>query len=156
MREKACVVDVNGDTAKVVVTRHSACSKCNKDCILGMEGSHEQDEMYIEVQTDKMVGVGDTVSIEMNDSSLVIGSLLIYILPLLFFVGGYFIGARLSFLFGAISKELTGIISSFIFLYLSFLLTQRIDKRVSKSKRFQSEIVSIISKNEKEGQDVIK
>ena len=148
MREKACVVDVTGDTAKVVVTRHSACSKCNKDCILGMEDSHEQDEMYVEVKSKKDVEVGDTVSIELKDSSLVLGSLMIYLIPLLFFVGGYFIGARLSWLFGTLSAEVTGILSSFIFLYFSYRLTKQIDKRISKSEKFQSEIVNIVSKNE--------
>jgi len=148
MREKACVVDVKGDTAKVVVTRHSACSKCNKDCILGMEDSHEQDEMYVEVKSKKNVEVGDTVSIELKDSSLVLGSLMIYLIPLLFFVGGYFIGARLSWLFGTLSAEVTGILSSFVFLYLSYRLTKKIDKRISKSEKFQSEIVNIVSKNE--------
>jgi len=148
MREKACVVDVTGDTAKVVVTRHSACSKCNRDCILGMEDSHEQDEMYVEVKSKKNVEVGDTVSIELKDSSLVLGSLMIYLIPLLFFVGGYFIGARLSWLFGTLSAEVTGILSSFVFLYLSYRLTKKIDKRISKSEKFQSEIVNIVSKNE--------
>lgn len=148
MREKACVVDVTGDTAKVVVTRHSACSKCNKDCILGMEDSHEQDEMYVEVKSKKNVEVGDTVSIELKDSSLVLGSLMIYLIPLLFFVGGYFIGARLSWLFGTLSSEVAGILSSFVFLYLSYRLTKKIDKRISKSEKFQSEIVNIVSKNE--------
>lgn len=148
MREKACVVDVTDDTAKVVVTRHSACSKCNRDCILGMEDSHEQDEMYVEVKSKKNVEVGDTVSIELKDSSLVLGSLMIYLIPLLFFVGGYFIGARLNWLFGTLSAEVTGILSSFVFLYLSYRLTKKIDKRISKSEKFQSEIVNIVSKNE--------
>lgn len=148
MREKACVVDVKGDTAKVMVTRHSACSKCNRDCILGMESSHEQDEMYLEVKSKKNLEVGDTVNIELKDSSLVLGSLMVYLIPLLFFVSGYFIGARFSFLFGSLSKELTGILSSFVFLYLSYRLTKKIDKKVSKSEKFQTEIVNIVSKNE--------
>src|SRR6056297_1505846 len=148
MREKACVVAVDGDTAKVVVTRHSACSKCDKDCILGMEDSHEQDELYVEVKSKRDVEVGDTVNIELKDSSLVIGSLMIYLIPLLFFVGGYFIGVRLSWIFGTLSNEVTGILSSFFFLYLSYRLTKKIDKRISKSEKFKSEIVNIISKNE--------
>jgi positive regulator of sigma E activity len=113
-----------------------------------MEDSHEQDEMYVEVKSKRDVEVGDTVNIELKDSSLVIGSFIIYLIPLILFVVGYFIGARLSFLFGALSSEATGIISSFVFLYLSYLLTKRIDKRISQNKKFQSEIVNIISKNE--------
>ncbi len=149
MREKACVVDINGDQAKVVVTRHSACSKCDKDCILGMEESHEQDSIYVEVNNEKNAEVGDTVSIELKDSSLVMGSLIIYLIPLIFFVGGYFVGVRLNFLMGSISNELGGIITSFIFLYISFLLTRKIDKKISKSNKFKSEMVGIISKNNK-------
>jgi len=149
MREKACVVDINGDQAKVVVTRHSACSKCDKDCILGMEESHEQDSIYVEVNNEKNAEVGDTVSIELKDSSLVMGSLIIYLIPLIFFVGGYFVGVRLNFLMGSISNELSGIITSFIFLYISFLLTRKIDKKISKSNKFKSEMVGIISKNNK-------
>lgn len=147
MREKACVVDINGNQAKVVVNRHSACSKCDKDCILGMEESHEQDSIYVEVNNDKNAEVGDTVSIELKDSSLVMGSLIIYLIPLLFFVGGYFVGIRLNFLTGSISQELTGIISSFVFLYLSFLITRKIDKKISKTNKFRSEMVGIVSKN---------
>lgn len=147
MREKACVVDINGNQAKVVVTRHSACSKCDKDCILGMEESHEQDSIYVEVDNDKNAEVGDTVSIELKDSSLVMGSLIIYLIPLLFFVGGYFIGVRLNFLMGSISEQLSGIITSFLFLYISFLFTRRVDKKISKSNKFKSEMVGIISKN---------
>lgn len=147
MREKACVVDINGDQAEVVVTRHSACSKCDKDCILGMEESHEKDSISIEVKNDKNAEIGDTVSIELKDSSLVMGSLIIYLIPLLFFVGGYFIGVRLNFLMGSISNELSGIITSFVFLYISFLFTRRIDKKISKSNKFKSEMVGIIKKH---------
>ena len=153
MREKACVVDVKGDKAKVVVTRHSACSKCNEDCILGLDESHEQDKIYVEVKNNKNVEIGDMVNIELKDSSLVLGSLMIYLVPLLFFVIGYFVGANLSFLFGNISEELSGIISSFIFLYVSYLFTKRVDKKISKTKKFQSEITGIVSKNNEVGVD---
>lgn len=147
MKEKACVVDVNGDTAKVVVTRYSACSKCNRDCILGLDNSHEQDEMYVEVKNDKMAEVGDIVNVELKDSSLVFGSIILYLIPLLFFVSGYFIGAKFSELFNILSIEVTGILSSFLFLYISYLLTKKFDKKISKNKKFQSEIISIIEKN---------
>ena len=153
MQEKACVVDVNGDKAQVVVTRHSACSKCNEDCILGLDESHEQDEIYVEVKNDKNIEVGDIVNIELKDSSLVLGSLLIYLVPLLFFVIGYFVGFNLSFLFGSISPELSGIIFSFIFLYISYLFTKRVDKKLSGNKKFQSEITGIVSKNNEVGAD---
>lgn len=147
MKEKACVVDVNNDTAKVVVTRYSACSKCDKDCILGMENNHEQDEMYVEVKNDKRAEVGDIVNVELKDSSLVLGSIILYLIPLLFFVGGYFIGAEFSDSFNILSIEVTGILSSFIFLFISYLLTKNIDKKISKNKRFQSEIIYIVEKN---------
>lgn len=153
MREKACVVDVEGNKAKVVVTRHSACSKCNEDCILGLDESHEKDEIYVKVKNDKNAEVGDTVNIELKNSSLVLGSLMIYLVPLLFFVIGYFVGANLSFLFGSISQELTGILFSFIFLYISYLFTKRVDKRLSKNKKFQSKITGIVSKNNEVGVD---
>lgn len=153
MREKACVVEVDGDKAQVVVTRHSACSKCNEDCILGLDESHEQDEMYVEVKNDKNVEIGDTVNIELKDSSLVLGSLMIYLVPLLFFVLGYFVGSNLSFLFGSISQELSGIVFSFIFLYVSYLFTKRVDKKLSENKKFQSEITGIVSKNNEIGVD---
>lgn len=153
MREKACVVDVDGNKAEVVVTRHSACSKCNEDCILGLDESHEQDEIYVEVNNDKNAEIGDTVNIELQDSSLVLGSLMIYLVPLLFFILGYFVGTNFSFLFGSISKELTGILFSFLFLYISYLFTKRVDKRLSKNKKFQSEITGIVSKNNEVGVD---
>ncbi|MCF8000338.1 MAG: SoxR reducing system RseC family protein [Halanaerobiales bacterium] len=153
MREKACVVEVNGDKAKVVVTRHSACSKCNEDCILGLDESHEQDDIYVEVKNDKNVEIGDMVNIELKDSSLVLGSLMIYLVPLLFFVIGYFVGSNLSFLLGNISQQLSGIIFSFIFLYVSYLFTKRVDKRLSRNKKFQSEITGIVSKNNEVGAD---
>ncbi|MFO7815890.1 MAG: SoxR reducing system RseC family protein [Halanaerobiales bacterium] len=153
MREEACVVNVDGDKAKVVVTRHSACSKCNEDCILGLDESHGQDKVYVDVKNNKDAEIGDTVSIEIKDSSLVLGSIMIYLIPLLFLVVGYFVGANLSFLFGALSQELTGILFSFLFLYISYHFTKKLDKKLSKNNKFQSEIIGIISKNNELGVD---
>lgn len=150
MREKACVVDIKGDKIKVVITRHSACSKCNKDCILGMEGSdekHEKEEMYILVNNSINAKKGDTVNIELKDSSLVMGSLIIYLLPLIFFVFGYFVGTKLYNIVNIFSAEIVGIITSFVFLYLSYLVTKRIDKSISNSNRFRAEIVNIVNEN---------
>jgi|SRR6056297_902563 len=148
MQETGSVIEIKNDKAKIKFNRYSACSKCKQDCVLGRENNHEEEYFFAEVQNEKSAQVGDIVKVELKDSSLVIGSIIIYIIPLLFFVGGYFIGAKLSFIFTGLSSEIFGILSSFICLYLSYLLTKRINKKIENSDRFRSKIVSIIKKNE--------
>ncbi|WP_133960334.1 SoxR reducing system RseC family protein [Halanaerobium saccharolyticum] len=73
------------------ITRHSACSKCDKSCSLAGD-SHDQNEIILEVEDKIGVKKDDQVLVEMKKSSLVYTTLVVYLIPIILMIAGYFSG----------------------------------------------------------------
>ncbi|MFW6264931.1 MAG: SoxR reducing system RseC family protein [Bacillota bacterium] len=144
MEEIGEIIKTSGKQALVKIERHSLCSKCTNKCQLAQPESHEVDE--IEVEVDNPIGArsGQKVKIEMKEQPVVIASLIIYVIPLIFMIIGYFLGISLLEAFGYQGTEITGIISSLIFLALSFVFIRILDNLLSKRKDYHPKIKEII------------
>jgi len=148
MEEHGLIVENKGEEALVKITRHSLCSKCTNKCPMAVD-DHETDE--IEVQVINPIGAekGQLVKIEMEEKPLVFASLLIYLVPLLFLIAGYFVGIYFAgIIFDSTPGEGAGIIGSIVFLLLSFVCVSYIDKTLSKKKKYQPLIKEIINSSE--------
>jgi len=122
------------DIAEVEFKSSSACSKCGK-CSLGVSG-----DVFIEAVNKIGAKKGDKVEVEI--SSVVSSSFIVYILPVIFIVLGYFIGVQVHPLWGLkISMESLGIVFALIFLFISFVLLKLYDLFVSKIGKPCAEII---------------
>ncbi|MTI61824.1 MAG: SoxR reducing system RseC family protein [Firmicutes bacterium] len=138
MEEIATVIKTKDDKAEVKIVRHSACSKCKKKCSLAE--SHEQDELIVEVKNDVGVKKGDRVVLEMEERNVLFASLIVYLLPLVAMIIGYFVGNWAGLKLALQSGEGAGIIGTLLFLILSFLLIHLINPFLEKKTGFQPKI----------------
>ena len=144
MEEIGQILKTKGNQALVKIERHSLCSKCTNKCQLAAPESHELDEIEVEVDNPINAKNGQKVKIEMEEQALVIASLIIYIIPLICLILGYFIGLYFMGFIGANPSEGAGIIGSLLFLGLSFSLIKIIDRFLSKKKKYHPRIKEII------------
>ncbi|SIR16314.1 SoxR reducing system RseC family protein [Halanaerobium kushneri] len=144
MEELATVVQKNNDKVEVRIIKHSACSKCDKNC--GLAGnSHDQDQVFLEVEDKIGVKKGDRVLLEMEKGNLVFATLIVYLLPIFLMISGYFFGSWVAAILNIKSVELAGIAGTFIFLIISFLLNKILNSYFEKISSFQPTIKRVIN-----------
>jgi sigma-E factor negative regulatory protein RseC len=120
--EVGTVLQVRPGRAKLQLERTTACASC-KSCLIGKGARY----MVSEAGDPVGVAVGDLVRVEVPEArgstSPVTAGFLLFILPLLLFAAGYFTGSALA---GALrlegSREALGILGSFLFLPIPYLV----------------------------------
>ncbi len=123
MKEVGTVVKVDKKNIKVRMERKSACGNCN------MCGFKKED-MHVDLTTENTLGavLGDKVEMEMQTSTVIFSASIVYILPLVFAMLGFFVGWLLKLseigMFGCLMAGLA----------LGFLAIALIDKIVKKTK----------------------
>lgn len=118
--------------AEVVVTRSTACgSNCGscESCIF-------QSELKAIAKNSIGAKPGQRVVISSSSRKIFTAAILVYIMPLLFFLAGF----ALSSLLGA--SEAVSVFVSFSFLLLSALVLVRLQKSKSDSRQITFEIIS--------------
>ncbi len=143
MEQLAKVLHNNGDKALVKIERQSACQECHRECLLAVN-EHEVKDMEVEVDNPVQAKAGQTVKIEMNEANLVMASLIVYILPILGMITGYFLGSWIGSRFLLLSANTSGIIGSFILFFLVFLMVRMIDLRLKDNKGYHPQITKVI------------
>lgn len=143
MQELGRVIEKKNNSALIRISRKSSCSKCRQNCFLAGD-SHEIQDMEVEVTDTLGVSKGQLVRLEMDKKPLLLASLIMYLVPLLGLIGGYFIGIRAGTVFTAISGEATGILGSFIFFFLTFIILKFVDKRIENNSNYQPRITAIV------------
>ncbi len=138
MREKAKVIEDKGDYIIAKIERHSACSKCDQNCGLALDEKAEDMIVDIKKKNDITYHKGQLIFLEMKENRLVFSALMIYLLPLISMIAGYFAG---DYLF---NREGAGIIGSLIFLLLSFIFLKYYNNKIKNQDQFQPEISEII------------
>jgi len=119
--------------AEVAVTRSTACGGNCGSC----EACQFQNELKTIARTTRGARPGQKVTIETSSSVIFGAAMLVYIVPLLFFIAGYIIAAA----FGA--GEGICVLSSFIFLIISAVILV-LSQRKKKNKKFDFEIIEIL------------
>ena len=145
MRELGKVINCKENIAKVRVIKHSACSKCDRDCPLSNSKSHEQEEMIFEVNNNIKANPGDQVSIELEDKNLVFSSLIIYLMPILNMIIGYFFGQWFGIKYNLLTPEISGIFGTVLFLLLSYFLLKYINSKLKNNNKINPKIVKILN-----------
>ncbi|MFW6022324.1 MAG: SoxR reducing system RseC family protein [Halanaerobiaceae bacterium] len=144
MEEIGQIIKNTGNGALVKIERHSLCSKCSNKCQLALEDSHETDEIEVEVSNPIGAKSGQVVKIEMGKQPIIIASLIIYLVPLLSLIIGYFAGQYIVSILGFPISEGAGILGSLSFLLLSFLFIKTMDSILGKNKNYQPIIKEIV------------
>lgn len=142
MKEIGTVIEVNENKAVVKFNQSPACSGCTMSC------AAKGKERIVEAFDRVGVKPGERVEVEFEERKALIGSALIYVVPLLFFIVGYTIGSLLASFFNLKSEGLA-ILSAFIFLAISYAFIGGLTKRsVIKEESFIPIIVRKCSENE--------
>lgn len=139
MAEKGKVIALKdqGSVAVVSFMRTEACAKCKK-CMAGFQES----EMILEVPNEKGAKQGNTVYIEIPDNGFFTASLIMYVIPLVLMLLGFFGGIYLSPVLGA-SQDLLAFGLGIAMLALSFFIIRANEKRFKTLKMFTPVIVRV-------------
>ena len=147
--EKAIVVAINNNETWIETQRQSACGQCsaNKGCgtsvlskVLGNKLSKMKAINPIHAR------VGDEVTVALNESSLLKGAFMTYLLPLLFLFIFAFFAQFISATFSVENVELVTIIFSVLGFYLGLQKLKSFSKSISDDERFQPVIIKISGK----------
>lgn len=127
MIDPAVVLSINHGVANVRISNQESCDKCGL-CSAGKK--------QFELDVEDTLGVipGDRILLEIKSKDIILLSFLIYILPLISTIFGYFI---LFILTG--KKEGPGIIGAFAGFFISFLLI--LFTRKKKTKQFDIKMI---------------
>lgn len=134
MRQTGIVKEVRQSTAIVEIKRSSACGENCASC-----GLCQNKTMTAEAKNLINAKIGDTVIVETADKKVMNAAFLVYILPLIVMLAGYFIGA--------LKSETVGIITAFLFLAAAFAAVILTDKK--RRQKYLPQII-IIVKNSSE------
>ena len=133
MKQKVMVRSVSGETAQVQYHRPTAChGDCSK-CAGGCGAMAAQEEIVVTAQNLIGAKVGDTVYIEGETKKVAWAILLVYVMPVVLFLIGYFLGQQWD------RGNLIGILGFFLGLVLAVLESRRQRQR---GQEIQYRIVS--------------
>jgi len=147
--EKAIVVAIKNNETWIETQRQSACGQCsaNKGCgtsvlskVLGNKLSKMKAINPIHAQ------VGDEVTVGLNESSLLKGAFMTYLLPLLFLFIFALFAQFISATFSVENAELVTIIFAILGFYLGLQKLKSFSKSISGDERFQPVIIKISGK----------
>ena len=133
MKTQGIILKTDGEFAVIGVKRHSACDTCRAEC-----GGHCDKASVVETKVKNTLGakVGDTVEIYSKTSSVILASLLVFVLPLIMAIMGYIIPMMLD------AKTIISALFSFIFFLFTFFVLWRIWGK--KDKFTDIEMIRII------------
>lgn len=118
-----------GNVAEVICEPNDACEKC-KGCAMSSSG-----EIIVRAKNSIGAGAGDRVEIEIPEGEGIRAALMVFILPVIGLLAGYFFGKNL-FL-----SESYGIIFALVFMALTFLALSVYDKYLSSKKECKASII---------------
>jgi len=166
IEEQAIVVNSEGIYVWVSTQRQSSCGHCSvqNSCgtsVLAKVLGHKSNTIrclntlvsikapsHLKTDIDSSLKKGDKVLIALDESALLIGSFLIYLLPLLsmiFFAG---IAVFLAKLYYPLEVDLLAIIASAFGLLCGFFLAQKISKNNSTQHQFEPKVIKKITEHE--------
>jgi len=145
IEEKATIVETDGEFAWVETQKQSTCSACQVNKACGTSLLHQvlgQKRARLQVLNPAHHQVGDEVVLGLQESALIKGSLLLYVLPLVFMFSFAALGAGAFFLYGLQYTEGFKILFSLTGLAIGFIWISRSNKKISNDPNFQAAILS--------------
>lgn len=123
----------NNTTAEVEITRSSSCGDNCASC-----GLCPGRTAKVYAINDINASAGDTVIIDMSDKKVLGAAFLVYIVPLIMLIIGYFLCSAV------FNSEGLAILTGFIFMAAAFIIIIYIDKKLKH--KYTPHIVEIIDK----------
>ncbi|MGE5573750.1 MAG: SoxR reducing system RseC family protein [Bacteroidota bacterium] len=138
MEERGKVIEVQGEVARVEVTRHEACRHC-KACDFG-----RTDRIVVEATNRAGARPGDEVELELESSRVLGAAFVAYMVPLLFMVVGIYLGTVLARATGrAGSASLLGAALGLALLGASYGVVYAYGRRVNPAQ-FRAEVTRVL------------
>lgn len=138
--ERGIIEKTESEKAFVKVQRSSACSHCESRGICQVEN---EKEMVVEVENVLGGKPGDQVEIMIPTGSFMKISLMVYMLPVLAFIFGAFIGDSLATRL-SLNPSLSAIIVGIGLMAIFFYLLKRLDKVLSGKKGYTPHMTRLL------------
>lgn len=139
MKEQGVVTRlISSKLAEVALKRSSACEKCGL--------CHDVGEGMVGLEAANEVGAkrNDVVEIEFSSEEVVKGSIVIFLLPVLFLIGGYLFGSAVSRTLALQNfEEILGVFCALVFLFVSFYVIKWYDKNVEQKQALRAKIIRL-------------
>ena len=148
IEETAVVVKCEGEFAWVEAQRKSACGQCgvNKACGTGTIAKiWSQKTSQMKAINKAQAHEGETVLIGLQESALVQGSLIIYLLPIVSLVLFAIFGEQMAEQWQLASTEITSIVFAVIGFALAGVFVKIFSRRVQSDIRYQPIILKRLS-----------
>ncbi len=113
MAEQGKVFEMENDKVKVKMVRSEACKDCHA-CDMG-----KSQEMIISARALCEVNIGDTVEVHLENKDFLKATSIMYGIPLITLIFGFFIGYYLGNNLG-VSGDFIGFISGILFLAITY------------------------------------
>lgn len=140
MKEQGIVTKLMpGGLVEVAFQKSDACAKCG--------ACHAMDEKMVGIEAHNGIGAKreDIVEIDIPDAEIVKSSLIVYLIPVLFLLGGYLIGAAIARGIGLSSwEEGIGVGSAIAALAASFIVVNWYDRQLQRENS-RAKVLRIIS-----------
>ena len=133
MTEQGKVVETKGNFAFVEINKKTECDKCGM-CAFPKNAS----TIKLRAENEISAKVGDTVILEREEKGKLLGTLLVFLVPLILIAISAIIGYLL------IESEIWILILSVISIALWYTILAIIDKKISNLNGFKSKIVQVI------------
>jgi len=143
LEETATVMETAEGKAKVVAERKSACGHCSANSTCGTSVLSKyigKRSMGMWVTDPIGVEQGEQVTIHLQEGGLLLGSLAVYLLPLILLIGFAMLGDSLAANMGW-DHEASAMSFALLGLLLSFTWLRRFNRRISDSDRYRPVIV---------------
>lgn len=132
MLQNGIVKKLHTNTAEVEIHRSAACGESCAAC-----GLCPGKTAVVAAANEIRAAVGDSVMIDMSDKKVLGAAFLVYIVPLIALIAGYFIG------YAVFKSELPSVGIAFALMAVTFGIIILCDKRLKK--RYTPRIVSIVN-----------
>jgi len=135
MQDLGRIIEISGGSAKVAVQPHAACGGC------ALEGKCAADasERLFWADNPQNGRVGEQVLIEVKPQAKILGSAVIFLLP----IAGLFLGYLLGFVFGRSTDY--GVIGATVGVAAFIILVRLIDKFLARKSSLKPVITHILS-----------
>ncbi len=135
------VIEIQGEFARIQLTKSTHCAGCTSCDMFDTRGPRE-----LQARNEIQAKPGDFVKIEIAPSQVIGSSLFIFIFPIVAMMLGYWLGSNFAAFFN-ISGEIAGISGSIGFLGIAFLIIFMYDRFYGHKHQPQARLIALTSEN---------
>ena len=130
MKKSGLVINKDSKMLDILVIRESACGGKCESCA-GCSG--EDKPLIINVKDDGRFNKGDRVELNMDSSTVLKYSAMVYIIPIIAFIIGVVCATIILGKYNIKSHEFLSLLFGILFLVISIFILRGIDKKISKN-----------------------